>query len=485
MAKGKDLNDAGVEASKTGNVVPLRIVDIDDILLTSIDPLAEMNKKHAFINTVGGKPMIMCDIYNEVYDKEIIEFRSPDAIMMQYCNQNAPGGKNGDTPTPLGKWWVAHPDRREYDTVTFEPTKEPGPYLNEKINKQYFNLWEGFTEIPTPGSWKRTLKHIYKVLCNKDREKYYYTIQWIAWCIQNPGIRAEVAIVFKGKKGAGKGFIFTQLVKLFGRHGMSISNGEHLTGKHNAHLMMLSFLFADEAYYPGDKGIEGALKQLITEPNLTVEPKFQNTRLSVNCLHVGMSTNNDWVIPASDDERRFFINEVDSKFAKNQTSDAARKEYFSKLWGEMEHGGRAAMLYDLQKMNLKDWHPRDDIPDTEELKRQKDLSMPKREKAILAFLENGIFPGVLVGKFNYQVGSTELNDYMERLEPGSARISIKHKAALLKELGAVSKVEHGQRVWVFPPLEQIKTNWNQIKGMHNWEDYNGWELQKQTPLSTI
>lgn len=486
MAKDKDLNDAGVEAQKTGKLVPLRLVDSEYDIELGPDFLEVMNQKHAFINSLGGKPMIMCNIYNEVYDREIIEFRSPDSIITQYSNQTvAGGGKNGDAPVLLGKWWIGQIDRREYDTVTFEPSKEPGEYTHPRINKKYFNLWEGFTVEPVKHSWRLAHRHLYKILCNSDPIKYKYVIKWIAWMLQNPGTRAEVAVVFKGKKGAGKGFIFTQLVKLLGRHGMSISNSEHLVGKHNAHLMMLSFLFADEAYYPGDKDVEGALKQLITEPYLTVEPKFQNTKLSTNCLHIGMSTNNEWVIPASEDERRYFINEVENTYAKNQVSNEERVEYFTPMWAEMENGGRAGMLYDLLNMDLGTWHPRDDVPDTEELRRQRDLSLPRRDKAIIAFLENGIFPGKRVGVNRYIANGTVINNYMEQIDPGSIKITMKNKFAVFKELGVTAERTEGERLWCFPPLEDMKRTWNKLKGRYGWDDYSGWELQRQQPIDTI
>lgn len=485
MAKNKDLNDAGVEAQKTGVVVPLRFTDINPDFNLDFDHLEDMNKKHAFVCFLGGKPMVMSWVYNEVYEREVIEFVSPDSIMMRYSNQTVPGGRRGDTPTPLGKWWIGHTDRREYDTVTFEPKRDPGDFKLSN-GKSYFNLWEGFTERPLAGSWQRTKRHLYNILSNRDPVKFKYAIRWLAWCVQNPGTRAEVAVVFKGKKGAGKGFIFTQMVKLFGRHGMSISNRDHLTGKHNSHLMMLSFLFADEAYYPGDKDIEGCLKQLITEPALTVEPKFQNTKLSLNCLHIGMSTNNEWVIPASEDERRFYINEVDSKLAKNQVSDAVRKEYFTKLWGEMESGGRAAMLYDLLNMDLKDWHPRDDIPETDELRRQKDLSMTRADKCVLAFLEEGIFPGVYRGpKLGYVVSVGTLIQFMDRIDPQNSKITTKARATIFKELGAVSERQNGERIWIFPPLGELRKNWNQVRGRYDWEDYSDWEVRRQEPINTI
>lgn len=458
-----------LEETSTDDSIEASIFD-DEIKLT------ELNKKHAFINSVGGRPMVLCYVYSEVFDREIIEFQTPGDIEVRYSNQFMPDSKGLKT-VPLGKWWKIHPYRREYETVTFEPHKPSGEYTNDKTGLKYFNLWEGFSVEPKKGTWQRTIKHIYTVLCNKDKDKFKYTLKWITWAIQNPGQRAEVAIVFKGKKGAGKGFIFTQLSEIFGKHGMSISNRKHLTGQFNGHLERICFLFADEAYYPGDKEVEGTLKQIITEPRLTVEPKFMNTKLGINCLHIGMSTNADWVVPASMDERRYFINAVDNRYAMGQCPNIVRKEYFDALWKEMKEGGQAAMLYDLQTADLKGWHPRDNIPETDELNKQVHSSLTRYEKAVFALLDNGVFPGY-VNMGEYKVGTKELLEYMKEIEPDTAGMAMRSIGEVLKKLGCENTRTAEKRVWQFPPLPDMKKIWSEQLSRHRWDDYADWIVQK-------
>lgn len=450
--------------------------NVDTSLFEGRIKLDEMNKKHAFVNSVGGRPMVLCSSYSEVYKRNIREFRTPEAIMLQYSNQTIMVVKRNDAmPIKLGKWWVEHSERNEFEGLIFDPKQKE---IFEQHGKRYLNLWEGFGCEAKRGCWKHTLKHIKRVLCNNCPIKFKYVIRWIAWLIQNPGTRAEVAIIFKGKKGAGKGFIFTQLVQIFGRHGMSISNRQHLTGKHNAHLQLLAFLFADEAYYPGDKEVEGCLKQLITEPYLTIEPKFQQTKLGINCLHIGMSTNNEWVIPAESDERRYFINEVDNDFAKGQIDDEMRSAYFKRIWGEMDNGGREALLYDLQRMNLGEWHPRYNIPETKEMRAQIRVSMRKEHRVIHGLLMLGVFPGEYTIDHTYLVSSSTLNDYLNEIDPFSRSVSMVIKAEIIKKLGA-KKVRRAKGVyWEFPPLDVFKNNWNNVFGDFEWPEQDVWETEK-------
>lgn len=436
--------------------------------------LAKMNKRHAFIESIAGKPMILSYTYSGIFDKEIIEFRVPEAIERFYNNIMIELG-NGKLIT-LGKWWLGHSNRRQYNAIIFDPSKSREYQYGE--NYKAYNLWEGFNCGSKNGCWKQTKKHIWKVLCNKNKQKFKYMIKWFAWMVQNPGERAEVAIVLKGKEGAGKGFIFTQFIDIFGKHSMHISNRDHLTGKFNGHLRALVFLFADEAYYPGDKEVEGTLKQLITEPTLTIESKFKEPISDKNRLHVCMATNNEWVIPASQDSRRYFINEVDNMYAKNQCPNKIRDDYFIKIWGEMNNGGKEAMLFDLLKMNLKGWHPRNNVPATEELSKQSIMSLSRTHKALLSMIEEGIFPGENINNSDCVIDSKTLWEYFEELEPGTIKISTRAKAEIIKEIGVRKMHKSNGNYWIFPPLNECRTNWIRRFGKVEWEGVAEWQIRK-------
>ena len=121
--------------------------------------------------------------------------------------------------------------------------------------------------------------------------------------------------------------------------------------------MYMSLLVADESFWAGDHKMEGALKRLITEPTLTIEPKGVDSFSMPNCLHIVMLSNEDWVVPAGMDARRFAVLEVSA----NRIGDTA---YFKRLWGEVHGDGPNGMLHDLLSMDLQEWHPREGIPQT-------------------------------------------------------------------------------------------------------------------------
>src|SRR5690242_13355796 len=75
-------------------------------------------------------------------------------------------------------------------------------------------------------------------------------------------------------------------------------------------------------------------------------------------------------VPASSDERRYAVFDV-AKYAQGAGSDSERRSYFNALHHEIENGGLEAILYDLLRRDLGEWHPRQ-IYETEGLRKQKE-----------------------------------------------------------------------------------------------------------------
>ena len=439
------------------------IVENEDI------PLQTMNSRHAFISSYGGKPMILCNTYEPLTDSMQYDFRTAEAIMLQYCNQTA---QLGDKIIELGRWWVRHANRREYETVFFDPTLP-------QEHKGCFNLWRGITFPKKQGNWKKIRTHIWKILCNKDKEKFKYVIRWFAWAIQNPGTPAEVALVFKGNQGSGKGTILNMFVKIFGEHGMSISNVEHLTGSFNAHLAKCVFLMVDEAYNPKDRESEGVLKSLITEPRLAIEKKFQDTKVGKNCLHIAMSSNEDWVVPVNADSRRFFINETDNMYTNGRAEESVKQAYFDALNKEINNGGTEAMHYALASLDLKGWKPRVNVPKTEEFAKQQLIGMQHARKSVFYLLSDGIFPGTLSEHGEFIISYKVFMDYIGDLYPEMKQI----KASAIRrelELIGVREVKHktlGINSFLFAPLAELRKRWKRAGLAGEFEEPNEWRFR--------
>ena len=78
---------------------------------------------------------------------------------------------------------------------------------------------------------------------------------------------------------------------------------------------------------------------------LTIESKYQNAMQMPNYIHLMMASNEDWVVPASLDARRFFVLEVSPACANHHA-------YFAAIFEELHDGGYEAMLHDLLALRL-------------------------------------------------------------------------------------------------------------------------------------
>jgi hypothetical protein len=199
--------------------------------------------------------------------------------------------------------------------------------------------------------------------------------------VQIPDQPGEVALVLRGKKGTGKGTLGNWLGRLMGQHGVHVSHAKHLVGNFNAHLRDAVFVFADEAFFAGDKQHEGVLKALVTEPFITIEAKYQNAVTIANMTHILMASNSDWVVPATSDERRFFVLDV---------SDCRIRDipYFDAITAQMKCGGLAAMLHDLLNRDISNFNVRE-VPQTEALADQKRHSLDSLHRWWLTVLQRG------------------------------------------------------------------------------------------------
>lgn len=281
----------------------------------------------------------------------------------------------GTKKQPMADAWLKHSARRQYKGVGFWPaTNAP---------EGMFNLWAGWAVVPTNGDVTPALNHIYEVICASDMSLYQWIIKWCAYCVQHPNEQGHTALVIVGGRGTGKTMFADWMKSIFGRYSMSVANGKLITGDFTGHLERCVLLVAEEAFWAGDKAAENSLKHIITGNTLTVHHKGFTPYDAPNHLHVIMTSNEDWVIPAGVDERRFCVCNVSDIYKRNTG-------YFSALAQWAETGGIAALLDYLLKIDLKGFDVRNP-PDTSGLREQKLLSLDPATRWILHSLERGGF----------------------------------------------------------------------------------------------
>lgn len=339
--------------------------------------LAEMNEQYFVI---GGKVVVGTFKADATGNKNLSHY-SFSAFKDLHDNIRIGEGKG----VGKGTWWLSQRGRRQYQGIAFKALHK-GEVAD---TSPMLNLWQGFGVQPVSGDWSLMQSHIRQVLANGQPDHETYILKWLAWAVQNPTQRAEVMLILKSEEeGTGKGALANQMVHIFGTgvHGVRIDKPNQLTGKHNSHLQRAALLYVDEAHWPGNKADEGAYKGLITEPFFAIEPKGVDIYFVPNCTHIICTSNNDWVAPAAATARRFAVFRV----SPARMGDG---EYFRALFRQMDNGGREAMLFDLLAMELGNWHPRNDIPQTDELAEQKLRSLDSELAWFVDLLNSGTLPG--------------------------------------------------------------------------------------------
>lgn len=428
-------------------------------LSTPLDesPLISLNQKYAAIGDIGGKCLVLGWVPSKIdATVSVPSLQSFSAFRERYANQyvmveKEKRGELVEEPAQVGTYWLNWRKRRSFEGIDLVPG---GGY---ELPGKILNLWQGYAVQPHPGRWDRMKEHVAEILAEGDPKSLEYIMKWSAWAVQNPGERAEVAMVFKGDKGSGKGTFANALRQIFGPHGLQIFASKHLVGSFNAHLANCLFLFADEAFWAGDKQGESTLKGLVTEPVAMIEKKGIDAIQWKNRLHIIMSANAEWVVPASHDERRYAVFQVSSKQKQSE-------KYFSALKQELDQGGLSAMLHDLLQVQLGDWHPRR-IVNTEALRQQKIRSMNHLQEWWESILQDGAMP--VRAETPDSAMSQYLIHHCREFAPRLKDLTTSAFGRFLSEQGCIKLHKTGGNAWRFPSLAEARDKWTR--------HYNGWE----------
>lgn len=435
--------------------------------------LRKLNDKHAVIGNMAGKCRVIEDVYDAALKRTKITRQSFDDFRNRYMHIGvvvAQDPQKGPSMMALGKWWLLHPQRRQFETIVFSPRVEvPDAY----------NLWKGFSCVARPGNCEKFLTHVLVNICKGRKDYYDYLIGWMARTVQHPDSPGQTSIVMRGRQGVGKSFFAKTFGSLWGRHFLQVSDPKHLVGSFNAHLRDCVVLFGDEAFYAGDKKHESILKTLVTEETIMIEGKGVDAEAAPNYTHILLASNNTWVIPAGADERRYFVLDIGDE-------QMQKSSYFKDIAEQMDNGGREALLHMLMTYDLSNFDVRA-VPKTTALQEQKLLSMSPEEEWWYRKLYEGrlmdshdswqpqiIKEHMLDDYIEYmkRIGiqrratSTSLGKFLQRICPGRWPRSYQGIADIDVQGpdGWVKKVPRRVYFYDFPPLEQCRAHWDESFG---------------------
>lgn len=323
------------------------------------NPLEKINQQYAYI-TIGGQSRILW--YTTDHEgKTKTETLTTQAFHDRLLNQ--PQMQVGNKFLQPSKEWMKWSGRKTFDGLVFEPSG---------CSDRFYNTWHGFTvkpwgdDVPSPTAVKAVeifKEHIIKNVALGNMEHANWIFCWLAHLFQKPGVKPRTALVLRGGKGIGKSTIFNCISKLLGSHYLSVAHRRYLTGNFNGHLEGKILYVLEEAFWAKDKNAEGVLKDLVTSPTLQIERKGYESYPAKNLCRVVILGNEEWVVPTSEDERRYAVFDV----ASHNRND---EDFFAAFNEDMDHRCLYDffMGFDLSLANIEQ------IPKTTALGRQKEHS---------------------------------------------------------------------------------------------------------------
>jgi hypothetical protein len=451
----------------------------------AVDPdLAAMNKDYAVVN-MRGKTRVLSwvpsDLYPDSLEPIFSGFDDFRNLLMKERHRWT-NEKGEEEQAPMGTWWLNQEGRAQYKHgIIFAPAADVPPGK--------LNLWNGWAVDPKAGSCGLYLKHIKDNICSGNDVHYDYLIKWMARAVQRPNEIGEVAVVLRGKEGTGKGVFAKNFGALFGLHYLQVIQSSHLVGKFNAHLLRILLLYADEAFFAGDKKNEAVLKGLVTEGLLMVEHKGIDTYAVRNLIHLILSSNNDWIVPAGGDARRWFVLDV----ADTHMQDSA---YFEAIRREMEkNGGREALLHYLMSIDISDFDIRS-APKTDALNEQKSHTRKGMDGVIEYLCREGRMPCAngdagLPARETITSGRSSspprgFYHWIDVNFPDLNRASLQTLSSALDKWDVAGRHSNNKAIRVFPALKDLRAEFEKRCGgppPGGWQRPQGeWEADDALPF---
>jgi hypothetical protein len=243
---------------------------------------------------------------------------------------------------PITELWLKHPLRRTYEGIIFDPFK------TFDIADEYYNPWRGFAITPGIGVVDRYLDYMLNIVVSGNKEHHEWLLDWIAHIFQKPWEKPGTCVVLRGIEGIGKSFFAETIGQLIGgrknnktnHYYFKTSNPEHVMNHFNDHLANIILLHLEETFWAGDKKGAHLIKDFITGDELSIGQKHLSTKMQRSYMRLIMNGNDDWLVPAGMESRRFSVFDVSDELRQNT-------EFYKDMsdWLDKQNGFEALMYF--------------------------------------------------------------------------------------------------------------------------------------------
>lgn len=250
---------------------------------------------------------------------------------------------------PAAKAWVGWEHRLELSRMVYSPGEG-------KITAgREFNTWPGWGCEPKRGSvepWRRLLDHLFQ---GHPEERLWFE-RWCALPLQRPGAKLYTAAVLWGvATGTGKSLVGYTLGRIYGLNFTEICDVE-LQDERNEWAVDKQFVMGDDVTGAEQRRFADRLKKMITQKEMRIDQKYVPTYTVQDRINYLFTSNHPDAFFLEDDDRRFFIHEVDVA--------PLPKEFYAGYMEWLDSDGPAHLFDHLLRLDLGGREPEDRSPVT-------------------------------------------------------------------------------------------------------------------------
>lgn len=265
-------------------------------------------------------------------------------------------------------------ERPWFDKYIFDPNRTMG--FDREAHT--YNSWDGWDTVGVRDpAWEDVYLRFMQKMCG---EHWEFVVSWFAHIVQKPGEKTTIALVCTSTvNGSGKSMMGEIHGALLGGRYINTPLERICDTKFNGQLEGKMLAHSDEAgaFY---SGLEGTLKDVVSNNVITIENKGQEPKTVGNYMRVFITTNNRRPMRLDANNRRMFI------WSPKVTQAEAKGE-----WGQwvadagegvkgLKSGeGREALMHLLMNWDLTRWDPTKPVPVTDEMRDLVDASPTQNE----------------------------------------------------------------------------------------------------------
>jgi hypothetical protein len=214
----------------------------------------------------------------------------------------------------------------------------------------WLNTWRKSDLVPAKGDPTPMLNHIL-YLCGGRKELASHLTDWIAFQVQNPGVKVNHApLIISGHQGVGKDALSDALIRIFGEWNTRKVSEDMISEGRYEFMKRAQLIVVPETMSGDRKDLAHKLKPLITQTTVTVNEKNVKPYEVQNVSNFIMFSNHENAAHIEDNDRRYFV-----VICREKPKDP---QYYVDLYNYIEGDGLAGFAWFLANRDLSNFNPK-------------------------------------------------------------------------------------------------------------------------------